>query len=244
MSDKSNQNLAQTAAAPLAKSAAADIASFVEKARKVSLKADSGRLVFSLDATMSRQPTWDMACGIQGKMFDAVRDLKGTTSNALSIQLVYFRGHGECRASRFVVNTASLADLMSSISCRAGHTQIGKVLSHCLKENNAKRVSAVIYIGDAFEEDVDSVGQKAGELGVRGVPLFIFQEGHDQRAETAFKEFARLSRGCWFRFDKAAPRTLAELLGAIAVFATGGTDALRLSGKRPDLLLLEQMGRR
>src|SRR5207249_1100572 len=52
-------------------STAEDIATFVAKARAMSpLAAGSrGRLVFALDATMSRQPTWDLACALQADMF-------------------------------------------------------------------------------------------------------------------------------------------------------------------------------
>ena len=60
-------------------------------------EAAAGRLIFALDATMSRQPTWDIACKLQGEMFETARALGG-----LDVQLVYFRGFGECRASRLV----------------------------------------------------------------------------------------------------------------------------------------------
>ena len=37
----------------------------------------SGRLVFALDATMSRQPTWDMACQLQADMFREAGSIGG-----------------------------------------------------------------------------------------------------------------------------------------------------------------------
>lgn len=196
-----------------------------------------GRLVLALDATMSRQPTWDLACRLQGEMFAAA----GKTGR-LSMQLVYFRGFGECRASRFATDTAELTRLMTRIDCRGGHTQIGKVLLHALKENARGRIDAVVYIGDAMEEKVDDLADLAGRLGALGVPVFTFQEGHDSAAEQAFKEIARLSRGAWFRFDHASAATLAELLGSIAVYATGGYPALEARGTRGDRLLLGHMG--
>ncbi len=159
----------------------------------------------------------------------------------LAIQLVYFRGFGECRASRFVNDANALKDLMTRIDCRGGHTQISKVFSHLLKENARGRVNAAVYIGDAMEEDVDALAHKAAELGMRGVPVFLFQEGSDPATEAAFKEFARLSRGAWFRFDRGAPATLARLLASIAVYATGGFEALEARGTREDRLLLENL---
>ena len=46
-----------------------------------------GRLLFGMDATASREPTWDRACHIQGEMFRETAALGG-----LDIQLAYYRG--------------------------------------------------------------------------------------------------------------------------------------------------------
>lgn len=196
-----------------------------------------GRLILALDATMSRQPTWDLACSLQAEMFDAVG------KSRLSVQLVYFRGFGECRASRFVDDTATLKALMTKIDCRGGHTQIGKVLSHALKENERGKVNAVVYIGDAMEEGIDALADKAGQLGLLGVPVFVFQEGRDGAAEIAFREIARLSKGAWFRFDGSSASTLSRLLSAVAVYATGGLKALEARGREGDRLMLEHLRR-
>ena len=220
-------------------SGSAAIDAFVRQARALATPgggADGGRLILALDATMSRQPTWDLACDLQGEMFDAVARAGG-----LNVQLVYFRGLGECRASRFVRETAALKELMTKIDCRGGHTQIGKVLTHALKENERGRVNAVVYIGDAMEENVDDLAHKAGELGLRGVPVFAFQEGHDPLAEAAFKEIGRLSKGAWFRFDRNAADVLSKLLSAVAVFASGGIKALEARGRAEDRLMIENL---
>lgn len=196
----------------------------------------SGRLVLALDATMSRQPTWDMACHLQAEMFDAV----GKTGR-LGVQLVYFRGFDECRASRFVSDTDTLKELMTRIDCRAGHTQIGKVLSHALKETAREKIDAVVFIGDAMEEKIDDLADKAGRLGLRGVPVFMFQEGADPLVERAYKDIARLSRGAWFRFDTGSAAALARLLSAVAVYAAGGLKALAARGRPEDRLMIEHL---
>jgi hypothetical protein len=196
----------------------------------------SGRLVLALDATMSRQPTWDMACHLQAEMFDAV----GKTGR-LGVQLVYFRGFDECRASRFVSDTDTLKELMTRIDCRAGHTQIGKVLSHALKETAREKIDAVVFIGDAMEEKIDDLADKAGRLGLRGVPVFMFQEGADPLVERAYKDIARLSRGAWFRFDSGSAAALARLLSAVAVYAAGGLKALAARGRPEDRLMIEHL---
>jgi len=216
------------------------IEAFVRHARALAVKGqESGRIVLALDATMSRQPTWDLACEIQAEMFDAVGK-----AGALNVQLVYYRGYGECAASRFVADTKALKDLMTRIDCRGGRTQISKVLSHTLKENARDRINALVFIGDAMEEDVDDLCQRAGELGLKGVPVFVFQEGTDPPATAAFREIARLSKGAWFRFNRQSADTLAKLLGAIAVYATGGVPALEARGRPEDRLMIEHLSGR
>ena len=118
------------------RSGSSEIDAFVRQARAVAAvkAAGGGRLILALDATMSRQPTWDIACTLQAEMFDAVGK-----SGSLAVQLVYFRGFGECRSSKFVTDTAALKRLMTGIGCRGGATQIGKVLAHALKSTRQRR---------------------------------------------------------------------------------------------------------
>ncbi len=216
-------------AAP-ARSSASEIDAFVERARTMAPRAEGqGRLVFALDATMSRQPTWDRACVIQAEMFDAAAALGG-----LSVKLVYFRGLGECRASRWVADPHVLGALMAKIDCRGGYTQIRKVLSHVAAEARESRVGALVYVGDACEEPVDELAARAGELALRGVPAFLFQEGADPVASTAFAEIARLTGGAHVRFTAGAGAELAKLLRAVAAYAAGGRAALAALEKRGD----------
>src|SRR3569832_2299912 len=119
-------------ALPQAKtSTSEDVAAFVARARALSPHAPGakGRLIFALDATMSRQPTWDMACALQADMFRETAAL-----GSLDIRLVYYRGLNECRATGWISDSAQLAKLMAKIDCRGGNTQIGKVLSEARRE--------------------------------------------------------------------------------------------------------------
>jgi hypothetical protein len=104
-----------------------------------------GRLIFAMDATMSRQPTWDLALGLQADMFRAVKEIGG-----LDVQLVYFRGFEETRASKWVSDPEALARLMTRVSCQGGYTQIRKVLTHARRESEKHKVNAVIYVGDCI----------------------------------------------------------------------------------------------
>jgi hypothetical protein len=208
----------------------ADVDAFLDKVAltpKTNHGGGRGRLLFAMDATASRQPTWDRAAHIQGEMFHATSALGG-----LDVQLAFFRGFGEFKVSQWTNDGAELTRMMSSVSCFAGETQIGKILKHALNESGARKVNALVYVGDSMEEDIDALGTIAGELGLNGVPVFIFQEGSDPIANYAFKEIARLSGGACVQFDANSADALKKLLGAVAVFAAGGHRALSDLAKR------------
>src|SRR5262249_697842 len=105
-----------------------------------------GRLIFCVDATASRERTWDRAAHLQAQMFRTVAAIGG-----LDVQLVYCRGYGQCVASQWKSDSQSLAAVMSRVSCAAGHTQIKKVLAHTHKENAREKVDALIVVSDACE---------------------------------------------------------------------------------------------
>jgi hypothetical protein len=227
---------------PEESSSRSEIDAFLEKARGMTSSRQPGargRLIFALDATMSRQPTWDSACQLQADMFRETAAIGG-----LEVQLTYFRGFGECRSSRWVDDPRHLAELMTRIDCRGGATQIRRVLKHARKAAGGKPVQALIYIGDAMEEPIDEVCALAGELGLLGLPAFMFHEGRDPVAENSFKEVARLTGGAYCPFDSGSAKELRELLSAVAVYAAGGRTALENYGRRGGgqaRLLIEQI---
>ena len=225
---------------PAAASSDGDVSAFLDKVKTMALgdAKGQGRLIFAMDATMSRQPTWDRALSIQSQMFAETKKV-----GQLQVQLVYFRGFNECKASRWVADPDALARLMTAVDCRGGNTQVSRVLSHVQTEAGRSGVSAVVYVGDAFEENIDSICQAAGEVGLLGTRMFMFQEGSDATAERAFKEVARLSRGAYFQLDNGSPSVLAELLGAVAAYAAGGRKALesRAKSSNASQVLLRQL---
>ena len=242
--DRSNRTPAPAdgARAPAPQSTRSEIDAFLTKVKSLAPATEAGqrgRLIFALDATMSRQPTWDTACRLQADMFREAAAIGG-----LDVQLVYYRGLTECQASRWVSKAERLAALMVQIDCRGGHTQIAKIISHAKRETQTKTVQALVFVGDAMEEKLDDLCHGAGQLGLLGVPAFMFQEGNDPVTEQAFREIARLSHGAYCRFDVGAAHQLAELLRAVAAYAAGGMRALAdLSGRRQAgaMKLLAQM---
>jgi len=228
---------------PAKPSSAQDIDAFLGRAAKVpSLAQTKGRLIFAIDATMSRHPTWARATEIQSDMFGVAQSIGG-----LAVQLVYFRGHGDFNASDWTASPIVLANRMRDVSCRSGFTQICRVLAHAAAEAGATKVGALVYVGDAFEESPDEAAAEAGKLALLGVPAFMFHEGDDPQAGAVFRDIARLTKGVYARFDSGAAKHLRELLMAAAIYATGGAVALRAHAKKQGgtfLAIADQMERK
>ena len=221
-----------------AKSDKQSIDRFINEVRTLPKQgSEQGRLIFALDATASREATWDEACHLQSELFIATRDLGG-----LCIQLCYYRGFGEFKATGFVTETGQLLNLMNGVSCLGGRTQISRVLAHALKETRAKAVSAVVFIGDCCEEPVDELCHTAGELGMLRTPVFMFHEGADVHARAVFQQVSKLSGGAYAPFDRNSPQVLKDLMAAVAVYASGGAKALQdfSSSSSPEVKRLTQ----
>lgn len=219
------------------------VRSFLERVRRLPpARADAaGRLIFALDATASRQPTWDRASALQAHMFDEAASLGG-----LTLQLAWYRGFNEFRASDWVTRSDPLVRQMTAVTCAAGLTQIGRVLAHAQNESRTHRIAALAFVGDCVEEPAGPLEILAGQLGVLGLPAFMFQEGDDPEAGSVFAAVARLSGGAHCRFDSASAEQLKQLLRGVAAYASGGRKALEDLGRRQGgavLQLARQVGR-
>jgi hypothetical protein len=226
------------------KSTKSEIDSFIKKVRStpiVKSAKESGRLIFAMDATASREPTWDRACNIQGEMFNDTAALGG-----LDIQLCYYRGFGEFEASPWMSSSDELLRRMTRVSCRGGFTQIEKVLRQTIKQTKHKKVQALVFVGDCMEEDADRLCHLAGELGLLGVPAFLFHEGAELVAQRTFKQIAQITSGAYCPFDATSAGQLRDLLSAVAVYAAGGQAALQdFSKNRSEVVrrLTRQLGK-
>ncbi|MBM3647604.1 MAG: VWA domain-containing protein [Alphaproteobacteria bacterium] len=185
-----------------------------------------GRLLFAMDATASREPTWDLASTQQGEMFLAASQVGG-----IEVRLAFYRGFDEFKVSRWTGDGRELARLMGGVRCLAGRTQIARILRYAADQRREGRLDAVVFVGDCCEDDVDEVGHEAGQLGLLGLPVFVFQEGDDRMASRLFPQIAKLTRGAYCKFDRSSPEQLKRLLGAVAAYAAGGQAALLKYGK-------------
>ncbi|MDG1443926.1 MAG: VWA domain-containing protein [Pseudomonadales bacterium] len=204
------------------KSSSKDVSAFIESLAKLPVSTKpSARLVFALDATLSRAATWDKASQIQAEMFSETTNLGG-----LAMQLSYYRGFNEFYCSVFHTNTQSLLRDMTQVQCMGGYTQIARIFKQALQTHKQQPLKGVVFIGDACEEDVDKLCNLAGQLGLYKIPVFIFHEGRSAPVERVFRDIARLSGGAYCPFDANSANQLKELLTAVAVFASGGRKAL------------------
>jgi len=222
---------------PSKRSSATEINRFLQQTKSITeFVANQPRLLFAIDATASRQPTWDTACHLQQEMFQASSKIA-----SLSVQLCYFRGFHDFSASPWLNNSAELSRKMSAVRCEGGHTQIARLLKHAQTEHQKVAIKAVVFIGDAIEESPDSLCNLAGQCGLLKLPLFMFQEGRNRRVTNTFKDMARLSGGAFAHFDQNSARRLADLLGAVASYAAGGRQALENNNSEMAKALLKQL---
>lgn len=215
---------------PTTRSSSGDVAAFLNQAAKTPVRAPgskNGRLIFAMDATASRGPTWTQAMAIQSDMFK-----EAATVGGLDVQLVYYRGVMDFGASPWLGDPQRVAGLMRTVDVEGGNTQIVRVLRHALAESKAAKVNAVVFIGDAVEESQDAIADAAGQLGLQGVPVFVFHEGGGEPAGSVFRQVARITRGAYSIFDANSAQQLRDLLKAVAVFAAGGRKALENYGAK------------
>jgi hypothetical protein len=221
------------------------IAALLEKARA----APRGRLLFSIDGTASREPMWDMATTLTAGMFTEAARLGG-----INVQLCHFGGD-EFHHSSWCPDAHEVVNLMRTIRCKSGATQIAKVLRHIWIENQRQKVDAAVFIGDACEERPGELYDVAMGLAV---PMFMFQEGDSlaiyldehgeivnehppMKVERVFREIAEITGGAYGKFDAGAAGRLGEMLRAVAAFASGGIKALTNQNTDSARLLLAQM---
>ena len=193
----------------------------------LSRRVGGGRLMFALDATMSREGTWDQAAAVQADLFHEAGRVGG-----LSVQLIWFRGVGEFRAHPWTTKSEDLVRQMTTVQCRAGATQVGRTLAHAAVEHERAAVAAMVYVGDACEEPADPLVAQAGALGMQGLRVFMFQEGLDPIATDVFQAVAKVSGGAYARFGAGSAATLRSLLRATAIYAAGGPKALEAHEQR------------
>ena len=212
------------------------VGEFLESAKRFPIPSESQtRLIFAMDATQSRKPTWDLATSLHAELFATARQ------EDLGIQLVYYRGSNEFHTTHWSDSASALLQTMQQVQCYAGITQISRVLSHTIREAHVSTLKALAFVGDACEEDPQMLYELAGQLALYRLPAFMFQEGHNPRVAEVFAGIAQITNGAHIPFQPGSAQQFAELLRAVAAYATGGVDALKKLRGKFTQRLLEQL---
>ena len=184
-----------------------------------------GRLIFALDLTSSRELSIAKARVATSAMFQAIKAIGA----AITVKMAYSRGR-ECRATDWNDDPDALNKAMEKLCCRAGYTQIAKVLRLALTEKEP--LQGIVLIGDACEEDPEELSELAAALGEKKVPLFVFHD-HDGRdleavkaAGPVFREMAETSGGAHCPFGAGSAGALRELLTSVAAFSAAGVEGV------------------
>lgn len=242
MSKESKALLASgaTSTSVTAPSTSSAVAKFLTKAQAIKRIAKAQtHIVFSLDATASRAPTWQRAQSLHEALFDVASETSG-----LSLQLCYFKGIASFYASPWVVTAEGLRRELSEVSCEGGITQLRRLLEHCLAQQpDSTSLKAIIFIGDAVEEDPNTLNDLAVRCRLANRPLYIFQEGSDPRAKAIFASMAMLSGGAHIALGENSADQLRQFLQSVIRLATGGRKALESSAHESDKLLLDKLTR-
>lgn len=198
------------------------------------------RLLFAMDATASREASWNVAKEITIAMFEAV-------PGALDVALAYHGGGRLHELTPFSPNAKVFLDKVHTVYCTAGMTALNQVLAQATE---ITRLKALIYVGDCFEENQQEAVELAQILKLKGVRCFMFHDassksqGYDvETAGKVFASIAKITGGALLPFDESSPQMVKALLEAISIYAAQGIKALEQ--KRASLpaarLLLEQI---
>ena len=197
------------------------------------------RILFTLDATASREPTWDLATHLHAELFEAATD----AMPGAMVQLAYYRGFKEFHASPWLASAPQLLSAMTGVRCHGGLTQIARLLRHAVAEAKRSRIKAAVFIGDACEEPHAAVIAEAGSLALFNLPVFVFHEraGTDRQAAETFRAVARITGGAYMPLAAGSADDLRALFGAVARYAATGRRGLAELGHAAARGLLAQL---
>lgn len=187
------------------------------------------RLLFTLDATASREGAWNVARKITHSMFEQL-------PGELEVSLGWHGGGSLQEITPFSTQSRGFLDKLNSVNCSAGRTALNDLLQECTQ---IPRLRALVYIGDCFEENEENAYAIAEQLRIKGIKLFIFHDRSSERygynvddAKRIFANLIDICGGCLLDFNESSANKSKELLDAIAVYAAGGTKLLEQKRKQ------------
>jgi len=189
------------------------------------------RLVFGVDATASREPTWASAKSITDRMFEAI---PGALDVALAV-------HGAGQVHTFTEFSADVDQFRrqaSAVRCQAGNTQLCELMQRTL---DAGGVRVMSYVGDAFEESRAEAYALADRFRLRGIKAVLLADAADEATLEVFREIADRTGGAVLDFRATELGLMGDLLAAVATLAIGGRKLLSTKTTPGARLLLGSM---
>lgn len=191
------------------------------------------RLVFGVDATASREPTWTSAKQITDRMFDAI-------PGALDVALAVHGGSQLHTFTEFSADPQAFRAQAARVRCEAGQTQICELLHRAIEAGGVRVVS---YIGDAFEEMPEEAFALADRCKLRGIKVVILADQAGEHALQVFREIAERTGGAVLDFRSGELDLMGEVLEGVAALALGGRKLLASSAKPGAKLLLQHLAK-
>jgi hypothetical protein len=203
------------------------------------------RVILAL-ANHAQPAGWDRAKVLQRGMF------KAAAGSGLEMKFAFYgandaAGVRRCQITRrWITDTDDMADVIGRAECSCGcYVNIRNVLAQAVKEAEERPLRAVIIIGDAFHDDPDGLDEaaiSANRLRRAGTRVFLMQLGDDLITARRLQYLARVSGGVYFRFDpRTQERQFSEMCEAVSVYATGGEEAVKMTGGQAATMLLQYL---
>src|SRR5262245_10572636 len=203
------------------------------------------RVILAL-ANHAQTAGWDRAKVLQRGMF------KAAAGSGLEMKFALYgadnaAGVRRCRiTTRWITDPDDMAVVMDRAACSCGcYVNIRDVLEQAVKEAEERPLRAVIIVGDAFHDDPDSLDEaaiSANRLRRAGTRVFLMQLGDDLITARRLQYLARVSGGAYFRFDpRTQERQFSEMWKAVSVYASGGEEAVKMTGGQAATLLLQHL---
>jgi hypothetical protein len=196
---------------------------------------DRGCLGMVIDATASRDASWNAAKKIQRQLFARV-----SGDNRMVLRLVVMRGGG-FKDYGWHTDGEKLGSLIDRMQTDSGNTRIVDSLRAFIREPGGHKPAALILVGDCCEEKNADVLNAARELSQNGIRVYAFHEtvggttdrrANNSNAENLFRQVAAITGGAFAKFGNGMP--LADLCNAVAAYCAGGEEALKALGRRGD----------
>ena len=215
------------------------------------------RVMLAFDATMSRGRTFRAAIEMLGSLAD---QLARAGEVPAELRVSFFSGTHSYKATKWTSNVEYTKNIVRSVTCEAGTTQIHRVLEDVLNQTEKKKLRSVIYVGDHVDGDRDiergTLVHLAREIGL-SIPIHIMHEVQnpdrldecEAHAASIFKQIAAETGGQYETFQAGRYEDAEDKIAVLVASAYGPESKAMLALRNDNSLtqgaqrLLQKLGR-